>query len=389
MRLISVLDIEPNMVLGKSIFSKNNKLLLGAGFRITPDFKGKLTDRGYNHVYVMEEGTDDVIPEDIISHEIKQQAQNKLHDAADQITSLLKVQGLSRNKLYDLIQSGYLKDFDITYDMKKIASDILDDMMKATLLNSLMFKTKKSYYMDHALNTTVISILLGKKYRFTKDELMSLAVGTFLHDFGKIIIERLAEAQQKSADELMREHPTFGYLLIQKSSGSTPMICQIINQHHEQQDGNGYPIGLTGENLPPITNINIQRNARGSIFRLAEICSVADAYDNLVMNPTKEKQLSPGEAIKILIEKSGSVYNKHIVGTLTKIVPIFPVGAMVKIIHILDPALIGYSAVIAKVNEEHLDRPVIILLYDRSKRRVKPRIIDTSKLQKVNLELVI
>ena len=204
------------------------------------------------------------------------------------------------------------------------------------------------------------------------------------------MLEKLNESSKGTiADELMREHPIFGYLLVHRSSGASPMVCQIINQHHEQQDGKGYPIGLKGENLPPVANTSFQRNTRGMIFRLAEICSVADAYDNLVMNPNNEKQLTPTEAVGEIIMKSGTVLNKHIVGALTKIVPAFPVGTVVRINDIFDPTLIGYRGVVARVNEEHIDKPVVILMYDRSMRKIKPRILDTSKISKVDLELVL
>ena len=390
MRLIAVKDIRPDMVLGKSIFTQNNMLLLGAGYRIPSEFKTKLIDRGLNHVYIMEKGTEEIIPEDIISDELRMQVHSQLAQKTEEIGKYFSFKDLNRRKIYDLVKSGYLKDFNITYDMKIIVSNILGEMAQARILKTMLFKTKNTYYMDHALNTTILSILIGKKYRFNNNELLTLAVGSFLHDFGKIVLEKLNESSKGTmADELMREHPIFGYLLVHRSSGASPMVCQIINQHHEQQDGKGYPIGLKGENLPPVTNTSFQRNTRGMIFRLAEICSVANTYDNLVMNPNSEKQLTPTEAVGEIIMKSGTVLNKHIVGTLTKIVPAFPVGTVVRINDIFDPTLIGYRGVVAKVNEEHIDRPVVILIYDRSMRKIKPRIIDTSKISKVDLELVL
>ena len=52
MRLCALKDLEDNMVLGKSIYQTNGKLLLGAGYRITPVVRGKLVERGYSHVYI-------------------------------------------------------------------------------------------------------------------------------------------------------------------------------------------------------------------------------------------------------------------------------------------------------------------------------------------------
>ena len=71
------------MVLGKSIYTVNHQLLLGAGYRINNEIKDKLIERGYNHIYIMEEGTEDIIPEDIISDEVRHQAQYNLATKAD------------------------------------------------------------------------------------------------------------------------------------------------------------------------------------------------------------------------------------------------------------------------------------------------------------------
>ena len=169
MRLIAVKDIRPYMVLGKSIFTQNNMLLLGAGYRIPSEFKTKLIDRGLNHVYIMEEGTEDIIPEDIISDELKMQAHSQLARKAEEVGKYFSFKDLNRHKIYELVRSGYLMDFNITYDMKVIVSDVLGEMAQANMLKTMLFKTKNTYYTDHALNTTILSILIGKKYRFTKN----------------------------------------------------------------------------------------------------------------------------------------------------------------------------------------------------------------------------
>jgi len=390
MRLISLKNVELNMVLGKSIYSFNNKLLLGAGFRLTPNIKAKLVEKGYKHLYVMEEGTDDIVPEDIISEEVKHQARAKIADKAEEIQKHLEFQDMSRSKIYDLLNTGYLKKINITYDMKKVVGEILKDISAAgaKFMNSLMIKSGDSYLLDHSINTTVIAILIGQRYRFGKTELADLALGSFLHDFGKIIIQKMKDSKREAAAaDLLREHPTFGYLLIKNSYNSSPIVSQIINQHHEHQDGTGYPIGLFGQNLPPLSTV--ARETKGCIYRLAEICAVADAYDNLVLNPSSEKQLSPAEAIKELIIDAGTKYNKDVVQTLTKVIPSFPVGAYIQIENILDPNLIGCTGVVAKVNERQLGKPVIIVIRDKMNRKIKPRLIDTSKLKHIELRLIL
>ena len=74
---------------------------------------------------------------------------------------------------------------------------------------------------------------------------------------------------------------------------------------------------------------------------------------------------------------------------LLKIVPYYPVGATIKIVNIIDPALVDYMGVVAKIHEDNINKPVIILTKNRYMKQIKPIIIDTLKLSKVLLKLVV
>ncbi len=389
MRLCSIHELDEGAILGKSIYHANGKLLLGAGFRVTDAMRAKLAERGYTHVYIMEEGTEEVVPEDVISEEVRLQAKSKFSDKVAEIRGQAEFRDLSFTKASELIQKGYLRKINITYDMRLIVEEILKDISAAgaKFLSTVMVKSADTGFIDHAINTTVLAILIGRKYRFSKSELSSLALGTFLHDIGKIVLEQVKGGDGKDGGDLYREHPTFGYLMIRESSDVTPMETQVVNQHHEYQDGSGFPIGLQGQNIPPIKPI--ARETKGQIFRLAEICCVANAFDNLAWNPDSSHAVDLEGAVKRIILDSERLYNRDIVQTLLQVVPIYPVGASVKVIDIVDPHLIGYRGVVAKINEKSLNKPVIILTRNKFMNKIKPMIIDTSKLTTIELQLIV
>ncbi|MFC1693460.1 HD-GYP domain-containing protein [Candidatus Latescibacterota bacterium] len=392
MRLCPIKEVKQGMLLGKSIYQPNGKLLLGAGYRISSEIRSKLVERKYNHIYIMEEGTEDVVPEDIISDEIRMQAKSTLEGKMSEIKKQSVFQNISHQKAIKLIEKGYLKNINITYDMRKIVEEILKDISSAgaQLLNTVLIKSADSYFLDHAINVTVLSILIGRKYRFEHRELMSLALGSFLHDIGKSIIEQLKGANKsEKARELYREHPTFGYLLLHNSQSQdiTPIEIQIVNQHHEHQDGSGFPIGLSGENLPPLKTV--VRKTKRHIYRLAEICCISNVFDNLVFNPLKKEQLAPDQAIKKIILDAGTLYNKDVVQMLLNVVPHYPVGTSIKVMDIVDPQLIGYRGVVAKINDDNINKPVIILTKNKFLKKVKPIVIDTSKFTHVELKLMV
>lgn len=352
--------------------------------------KEKLVERGYTHVYIKEEGTEDVVPEEIVSDEISFQAKSQLAGTIYDIQNQTEFKNASVAKVADLLESGYLKDVSLSDEMKKIVGEILKDITSAgaQLLNSVMIKTADTYFLDHALNVATLSILIGQSYRFSRKELLSLGLGSFLHDIGKVIIEQMNELKDPDkAKELYTEHPTIGYLMLNNMPNISPLETQIVKQHHENQDGLGFPTGLKGQNLPP--NKSVDRVTRGHIFRLAEVCSVANAFDNLAYNPQERDKHDPVSAIKQIILNAGTKYNKDVVKTLLKVVPYYPVGATIKVVEIMDPALIGYVGVVAKLHKNNINKPVIILTKNRYMKQIKPIIIDTLKLSKVLLKLVI
>jgi len=390
MRLCPVKDLEQGMILGKSLYQGSNQLILGAGFRITTYVIQKLHEKGYSHVYIMEEGTEDVIPEDLITSEVRLQATSSVADASDKIEKSFQFRDMSRSKIIDSLERGNLKDLNIAYNIRKVIEDIISEISQvgARFLNTMMLKSTDSYFVDHSLNTAVLAIIIGKQYKFNATELKTLATGCFLHDIGKMILEKMPGGEDESNPAgLYREHPTFGYLILKNDSYVSPMETQIVNQHHENQDGSGFPICLRGRNLPPVRSNS--QETKGFIFRLAEICTVANAYDKLVLNPNGGEKQQPQDVLKTMMEGAGTIYNKDIVQTLSQIVAVYPVGSYVKIISIVDPSLIGSFGVVAKVNKENLSKPIIIITTNKYKKKIKPIMLDTSKLKQVELELVI
>ena len=100
-------------------------------------------------------------------------------------------------------------------------------------------------------------------------------------------------------------------------------------------------------------------------------------------------QLSQGQALKQMILDSGKLYNKSIVQALLKVVPYYPIGIAVKVNNIIDPLLIGYQGVVAKINEQNINRPIIVLIKDKFNKKIKPIVLDTSKLRNIDLEVMI
>jgi len=102
-----------------------------------------------------------------------------------------------------------------------------------------------------------------------------------------------------------------------------------------------------------------------------------------------KEQLAPHDVLKKMLKGAGTKYNRDIINTLSKVIAVYPVGTSVKIANIADPALIGTYGVVAKVNKDNLSKPFIIITTNKYKKKIKPIMIDTSKLKFIELELII
>ena len=392
MRQCGMNELTEDMVLAKSIFAKDGNLLLGAGYRLKQASIRRLKALGYPSVYIMEEGTEDVIPEDVISDQIRMQTSADLTKTVEDVKRTTGITGLERGDIRKILEDEKrLKRVVISPNLKACVSNIIEDIIasKGNILTTAFMKTRGNFATQHAIDVAILSIILGRKYHCSKDDLMAIGVGALLHDLGKIAIPGYPKEDGREPtseeQELLIEHPTFGYLMLSKIPGISLIEAHVAYQHHEHQDGEGYPRGLTGDNTPPIKAASRTSN----ILRHAEIVAVADAYDNLTSDTPASEALSAEAAMKRLIQDAGSKLNKDIVTMANRVIPVYPVGATVKVVDCRDRSHIDCLGVVATVREEALNAPEVILLFDRFGRRIPSQRIDLSEDDTMRIELAL
>jgi putative nucleotidyltransferase with HDIG domain len=121
-----------------------------------------------------------------------------------------------------------------------------------------------------------------------------------LHDIGKFIFPDsilFADSKLSAADlEIVRRHPEQGARLVARIEGYGP-VAEIILAHHERIDGDGYPNGLVGEQIP----------------LAARIISVADTYDVMTSRDSYRRPVSSRDAIDELHRVSGAQLDAGVV----------------------------------------------------------------------------
>ncbi len=125
------------------------------------------------------------------------------------------------------------------------------------LISNLHNKNQYTYF--HNVAVSILSTLIGKWVNLSEKEMSLLTIGALLHDIGKTKIseEILNKPEKLTVEEVeeIKKHTVYGYNLIKKTVGASPRIALIALQHHERENGEGYPLGINGDNIDFLSKI--------------------------------------------------------------------------------------------------------------------------------------
>lgn len=171
----------------------------------------------------------------------------------------------------------------------------------------------------HGMNVAVVALLLGRGLGLGGDEMADLGVGALLHDIGKFELpERLHVAPAAVADpdrvRGYRDHVALGVRLGQRMGLAAPALT-VVAQHHERDDGSGFPKGLGADR----------------IALAARIVSLVDRYDNLCNPPRAGAALTPHEAMAALFRAGQGRDDPTTLAAFVRLMGVYPPGSLVEL----------------------------------------------------------
>ncbi|MCI0556091.1 MAG: GAF domain-containing protein [Anaerolineae bacterium] len=157
----------------------------------------------------------------------------------------------------------------------------------------------------HTRRVTDLTLRLAKYMGISDNEMINIHRGVLLHDIGKMgvpdhILKKTGQLDAQEWDE-MRQHPVYAYNLLSPISYLRGAL-DIPYCHHERWDGNGYPRGIKGEQIP----------------LAARIFSVVDIWDALLSDRPYRKAWPQDEVIKYLKDMAGTHLDPAIVEIFLK-----------------------------------------------------------------------
>ena len=171
---------------------------------------------------------------------------------------------------------------------------------------------------SHALNVTIIALLMARCFGLQEAEMLDVGVGALLHDIGKQDLpERIRYRDDQFSGAELRfyeEHVAHGVAHGRKM-GLSPGSLLVIAQHHENADGSGFPLRLNTDRMTIA----------------ARIVALVNRYDNLCNPIWPSKALTPHEAVSYLFAQGKSKFDTAILGAFIRMMGVYPAGSPVQL----------------------------------------------------------
>jgi len=170
---------------------------------------------------------------------------------------------------------------------------------------ALAIEAKDQTTHDHLERVEVYAIAIGKELGLTASELDALRAAALLHDVGKVAVPEhiIAKPGKLTPEEFekMKVHTVVGAEIVQRIPFPYP-VAPIVRSHHEKWNGNGYPDGLSGEQIP----------------LGARILAAVDCLDALSSDRQYRRALPFAEAIAVIRSEAGVSYDPRVVEVMVR-----------------------------------------------------------------------
>lgn len=300
MRIVTNKELSSYKVLPFDLYTESRNKILEAGEVLTP---GKLIMlknhvKIYTEEFNSEENAEDTIP--VEGNTPAAQLLNFTYESIDSsdFETVINKDGYVKTetqvkikyfykKVFDLLQQGYYEEaiFKLNTLVGILKTEVYKKVSKSGKGSKVRFLGE--YELCHPLNVAIISGLIAKKLEYTTLAVDQVILAGLLHDIGKIRIDLPdSQALLTMNEDEVKNHTIIGYRMIKDEFDLPEEVAKVALEHHENNDGSGYPQGLSSD----------------YISEYSQIINVANYYDNLAFNRTHTMVTNNKEALRTMLE---------------------------------------------------------------------------------------
>lgn len=237
-----------------------------------------------------EEDDDDDVSDNVLEIEIDEQLFNKQINLYSIITpeNQIKMKKSFKRAMNDFKRKTSVKKVDLFLKTRDLILETLIPVLD-TMIYKSQLKIIGEYDDIHGLNVAIMAAALTIKMKMTESEVNDVVLAALLHDIGKTRIDEsiLKKTNLSTQDvNLLNLHTQIGYKILHKDFHLSEPICKVALEHHENNDGSGYPYGISGDliGLP------------------SQIVNICNFYDNLTSERLNYPVKNTKDALKIILE---------------------------------------------------------------------------------------
>ncbi len=228
------------------------------------------------------------------------------------------------------------------------------------LANNPAVPSGGDYLAFHQARVAVLSIRIGMTIGYDRPRLVQLGMAAALIDIGLWqlppgVLRRLGSL---STDEQAhyQAHPRWAAERLRRWGPPSESIVETVLQHHEREQGQGFPQGLDG----------------AAVGADAKIVGLADVYVGLTAPPSPRPGLRPHEAIREIVRGKHEAFPSVLIKALLSEITVFPPGTTVRL-------NTGETGSVIAVNRNHPLRPRVEIVDGKTGPLATPKTVDLSE----------
>ena len=353
----NIAEVKEHSYFSSDLFLDDKFLLLIPELQVSETLKNLLAKWDFSTV--CSEGENINVPET-----------GNLESAAGTVAKTAEKEKLSestkrQNELLDKVETKYKEFLGAVFEFHETAkqglnlniravSDLAKDLVEfieernkqILLIDTQQFSDEYDYVILHEIGSTVFAVVIGRYLKLPTYKLIELATACLIHEIGMARVPPRVYNSTKpltvQEKQVLLAHPILSYNIVNASSFALP-ICLACLEHHERDNGGGYPRRLSANRL--------------SLY--GKIIAVACSYE-AITNPRPYRYAkSPTTAIMELVKNENKQYDDNVLKALLYSVSFFPIGTYV----ILSD---GRYAQVVDVNPDDPRFPIVQILGEMS-----------------------
>lgn len=353
----NIAEVKEHSYFSSDLFLDDKFLLLIPELQVSETLKNLLAKWDFSTV--CSEGENINVPET-----------GNLESAAGTVAKTAEKEKLSestkrQNELLDKVETKYKEFLGAVFEFHETAkqglnlniravSDLAKDVVEfieernkqILLIDTQQFADEYDYVILHEIGSTVFAVVIGRYLKLPTYKLIELATACLIHEIGMARVPPRVYNSTKpltvQEKQVLLAHPILSYNIVNASSFALP-ICLACLEHHERDNGGGYPRRLSANRL--------------SLY--GKIIAVACSYE-AITNPRPYRYAkSPTTAIMELVKNENKQYDDNVLKALLYSVSFFPIGTYV----ILSD---GRYAQVVDVNPDDPRFPIVQILGEMS-----------------------